>query len=133
MFNFSKIFFHALANTICPAAAAACFSFNLSDLFLSFNSVYAASGSSSSSGQVNLYKSGKKLVTKAKKLEKKDKIEKAKKLYLKAYEKFEKAYKRDKKNIILKGMSDKDINKQFFDINIKTFESSLNEMSEQIN
>ena len=40
----------------------------------------------------------KKLVLRAKKLEKKDKVEKAKKLYLKAYVKFEKAYAKDKQN-----------------------------------
>ena len=73
-------------------------------LGLSFqpNFVYAAaSGGDSSSGasdKVNLYKAGKKLVLRAKKLEKKDKIEKAKKLYLKAYKKLEKAYAKDKKN-----------------------------------
>ena len=73
-------------------------------LGLSFqpNFVYAAasSGDSSSgaSDKVNLYKAGKKLVLRAKKLEKKDKIEKAKKLYLKAYKKLEKAYAKDKKN-----------------------------------
>ena len=63
------------------------------------NFVYAA-GSSGDGGkdEVSLYKSGKKLVLRAKKLEKKDKVEKAKKLYLKAYDKFEKAYARDKKN-----------------------------------
>ena len=49
-------------------------------------------------GKAGLYKEAKKLVLKAKKLEKKDKIEKAKKLYLKAYDKFEKAYAKDKKN-----------------------------------
>ena len=43
------------------------------------------------SNKVSFYKQGKKLVLRAKKLEKKDKIEKAKKLYLKAYKKFEKA------------------------------------------
>ena len=48
--------------------------------------------------EVSLYKSGKKLVLRAKKLEEKDKVEKAKKLYLKAYDKFEKAYNKDKKN-----------------------------------
>ena len=61
-----------------------------------------AAGSSgdgdSGKDKVSLYKSGKKLVLRAKKLEKKDKIEKAKKLYLKAYDKFEKAYAKDKKN-----------------------------------
>ena len=73
-------------------------------LGLSFqpNFVYAAasSGDSSSgaSDKVNLYKAGKKLVLRAKKLEKKDKIEKAKTLYLKAYKKLEKAYAKDKKN-----------------------------------
>ena len=73
-------------------------------LGLSFqpNFVYAAASggnsSDSASDKVNLYKAGKKLVLRAKKLEKKDKIEKAKKLYLKAYDKFEKAYAKDKKN-----------------------------------
>ena len=72
-------------------------------LGLSFysNFVYAAGGSSDSGSgkdETSLYKSGKKLVLRAKKLEKKDKIEKAKKLYLKAYDKFEKAYAKDKKN-----------------------------------
>jgi len=61
-----------------------------------------AAGSSgdddSGKDKVSLYKSGKKLVLRAKKLEKKNKIEKAKKLYLKAYDKFEKAYAKDKKN-----------------------------------
>ena len=72
-------------------------------LGLSFysNFVYAAGGSSDSGSgkdETSLYKSGKKLVLRAKKLEKKDKIEKAKKLYLKAYDKFEKAYAKNKKN-----------------------------------
>ena len=70
-------------------------------LGLSFHSnfVYAA-GSSGDSGkdEASLYKAGKKLVLRAKKLEKKDKIEKAKTLYLKAYKKLEKAYAKDKKN-----------------------------------
>jgi len=67
---------------------------------LSFHSnfVYAASSVSNGKDEASLYKSGKKLVLRAKKLEKKDKIEKAKKLYLKAYDKFEKAYAKDKKN-----------------------------------
>ena len=66
---------------------------------LSFHSyfVYAA-GSSGDKDEVILYKAGKKLVLRAKKLEKKDKVEKAKELYLKAYDKFEKAYAKDKKN-----------------------------------
>ena len=70
-------------------------------LGLSFHSnfVYAASSSGNGAAdKTSLYKSGKKLVLRAKKLEKKDKIEKAKKLYLKAYSKFEKAYVKDKKN-----------------------------------
>ena len=70
-------------------------------LGLSFHSnfAYAASGSGDgATDKTSLYKSGKKLVLRAKKLEKKDKIEKAKKLYLKAYSKFEKAYVKDKKN-----------------------------------
>jgi len=73
--------------------------FILLGLSFHFNFAYAA-GTSGSNGQdkASLYKSGKKLVLRAKKLEKKDKVEKAKKLYLKAYEKFEKAYAKDKKN-----------------------------------
>jgi len=63
------------------------------------NFVYAASGGGDGAAdETSLYKSGKKLVLRAKKLEKKDKVEKAKKLYLKAYDKFEKAYAKDKKN-----------------------------------
>jgi len=68
---------------------------------LSFHSnfVYAAGSSGNdATDKTSLYKSGKKLVLRAKKLEKKDKIEKAKELYLKAYGKFEKAYAKDKKN-----------------------------------
>ena len=73
--------------------------FILLGLSFHFNFAYAAR-SSGSNGQdkASLYKSGKKLVLRAKKLEKKDKVEKAKKLYLKAYDKFEKAYAKDKKN-----------------------------------
>ncbi len=64
-----------------------------------FNSAYAASGSGSDGkDETSLYKSGKKLVLRAKKLEKKNKVEKAQKLYLKALVKFEKAYAKDKKN-----------------------------------
>ena len=66
----------------------------------SFNSnlVYAAGNVNADSDKATLYNSGKKLILRAKKLEKKDKIEKAKKLYLKAYKKLEKAYAKDKKN-----------------------------------
>jgi len=70
-------------------------------LGLSFHSNFAYAASSSGDGtadKTSLYKSGKKLVLRAKKLEKKNKVEKAKKLYLKAYDKFEKAYAKDKKN-----------------------------------
>ena len=66
-------------------------------LSLSFNSVYAA-GSASSKDEASLYKAGKKLILRAKKLEKKNKNDKAKKLYLKAYNKLEEAYAKDKKN-----------------------------------
>ena len=73
--------------------------FILLGLSLHSNFVYAAASSGDGGkDEVSLYKSGKKLVLRAKKLEKKDKIEKAKKLYLKAYDKFEKAYAKDKKN-----------------------------------
>ena len=66
---------------------------------LNFNSIYAASSSGSDGkDETSLYKSGKKLVLRAKKLEKKGKIEKANKLYLKAYDKFEKAYAKNKKS-----------------------------------
>jgi len=70
-------------------------------LGLSFHSNFVYAAGSSGNGatdKTSLYKSGKKLVLRAKKLEKKDKIEKAKELYLKAYGKFEKAYAKDKKN-----------------------------------
>ena len=73
--------------------------FILLGLSLHSNFVYAAGSSGDDSkNEVSLYKAGKKLVLRAKKLEKKDKVEKAKKLYLKAYDKFEKAYAKDKKN-----------------------------------
>ena len=55
-------------------------------------------GKDSDSNQENLYKAAKRLVVKAKKLEKKDKLEKALKLYSKAYDKLLKAYDKDKKN-----------------------------------
>ena len=71
--------------------------FILLGLSFHLNFAYAA-GSGGDKDEVSLYKSGKKLVLRAKKLEKKDKVEKAKKLYLKAYDKFEKAYAKDKKN-----------------------------------
>ena len=58
----------------------------------------AAMSGDSGNNQDNLYKTAKKLVIKAKKLEKKDKVEKALKLYSKAYDKLLKAYDKDKKN-----------------------------------
>ena len=76
-------------------------SFILIGLFSNLNIAHGAGSGSDSGGgsnKVDLYKSGKKIVYRAKKLEKKNKIEKAKKLYLKAYKKFEKAYSKDKKN-----------------------------------
>ena len=65
------------------------------------NFVFAAGSSSSgndSNDNYSLYKKGKNLVYRAKKLEKKNKSEKAEKLYLKALGNFEKAYAKDKKN-----------------------------------
>ena len=67
-------------------------------LSTNLNLTYAASGSGLDSTGSSLYKSGKKLIIRAKKLEKKEKIEKAKNLYLKALGKLEKAYENDKKN-----------------------------------
>ena len=65
-------------------------------LSINLNSANAASGGSITGS--SLYKSGKKLVIKAKKLEEKNKIAKAESLYLKAIDKLEKAYAKDKKN-----------------------------------
>ena len=67
-------------------------------LSVNLNLTYAASGAGLDNTGSSLYKSGKKLIIRAKKLEKKEKIEKAKTLYLKALEKLEKAYDKDKKN-----------------------------------
>ena len=67
-------------------------------LSVNLNLAYAASGAGMDSTGSSFYKSGKKLIIKAKKLEKKEKIEKAKTLYLKALGKLEKAYDKDKKN-----------------------------------
>ena len=72
--------------------------FILLGLSFHFNFAYAAGSSGGDKDEVSLYKSGKKLVLRAKKLEEKNKIEKSKKLYLKAYEKFKKAYNKDKNN-----------------------------------
>ena len=65
-------------------------------LSANFNLAYAASGVGDSGS--NLYKSGKKLVIKAKKLEEKDKNDRATKLYVKALEKLQEAYKADRNN-----------------------------------
>ena len=70
--------------------------FILSLLLLANNCL--AAGSADNGNKTDLYKSAKKLILKAKKLEKKDKVEKALTLYLKAYKKLEKAYAKDKKN-----------------------------------
>ena len=70
--------------------------FIFSLLLLLSNNCLAASGSDGSSKN-KLYKSAKKLVLKAKKLEKKDKIEKALTLYSKAYDQLIEAYEKDKK------------------------------------
>ena len=67
-------------------------------LSLNLNLAFAASGVGLDSTESSLYRSGKKLIIRAKKLEKKEKIEKAKTLYLKALGKLEKAYDKDKKN-----------------------------------
>ena len=67
-------------------------------LLLLSNNCLAAGSSSNEDNKNALYKSAKKLVLKAKKLEKKDKVEKALTLYSKAYDKLIKAYEKDKKN-----------------------------------
>ena len=70
--------------------------FILSILLLSNNCL--AAGSSGNDNKTGLYKAAKKLVLKAKKLEKKDKFGKALTLYSKSYDKLIKAYDKDKKN-----------------------------------
>ena len=72
----------------------------IASLILLTNNCFAAGSSngSSDSSKASLYKKAKKLVLRAKKLEKKDKAEKALKLYSKAYDKLIKAYDKDKKN-----------------------------------
>ena len=62
------------------------------------NVCLAAGSSSNGDSKDSLYKGAKKLILRAKKLEKKDKIEKALKLYSKAHDKLVKAYEKDKKN-----------------------------------
>jgi tetratricopeptide (TPR) repeat protein len=70
----------------------------ISILLVANGSLAAGSSSSDNGDTASLYKSGKKLVYRAKKLEKKDKLEKALKLYSKATEKLLKAHKKEKKN-----------------------------------
>lgn len=67
-------------------------------LLLLTNFSLAAMSGGGGNNQDNLYKAAKKLVIKAKKLEKKDKVEKALKLYSRAYDKLLKAYDKDKEN-----------------------------------
>tara|TARA_B100001971_G_scaffold24101_1_gene18752 strand:- start:88 stop:555 length:468 start_codon:yes stop_codon:yes gene_type:complete len=67
-------------------------------LLLLTNFSLAAMSGDSGNNQDNLYKAAKKLIIKAKKLEKKDKVEKALKLYSRAYDKLLKAYDKDKEN-----------------------------------
>ena len=67
-------------------------------LLLLSNVCLAAGSSGNDDSKDSLYKGAKKLILRAKKLEKKDKIEKALKLYSKAYDKLVKAYEKDKKN-----------------------------------
>ena len=62
------------------------------------NACLAAGNTGAGDSKDSLYKGAKKLILRAKKLEKKDKIEKALKLYSKAYDKLVKAYEKDKKN-----------------------------------
>ena len=67
-------------------------------LLLLSNACFAAGSTSDGDSKDSLYKGAKKLILRAKKLEKKDQTEKALKLYSKAYDKLAKAYKKDKKN-----------------------------------
>ena len=41
--------------------------------------------------------------------------------------------KRAKRNIIMKGLSEKEINKEFFDINLKAFDTCVNDISSKLN
>ena len=67
-------------------------------ILLATNCFAAGSSYDKDDSEDSLYKAAKKLVLRAKKLEKKDKTEKALKLYSKAYDKLIKAYDKDKKN-----------------------------------
>jgi len=70
----------------------------ISLVLIANNCLAASSNNETGYDKTNLYKEAKKLVLRAKKLEKKDKVEKAIKLYSKAYKKLEKAYAKNKKN-----------------------------------
>ena len=59
---------------------------------------HGAGSESSGDDYLDQYKEGKKIVLRAKKLEKKNKEDKAMKLYSKALEKFQEAYKTDRNN-----------------------------------
>ena len=67
-------------------------------LLLLSNPSLAASTGNSAEDKGSLYSGAKKLILRAKKLEKKDKVEKALKLYSKAHDKLMKAYSKDKKD-----------------------------------
>ena len=67
-------------------------------LLLLSNACLAASSGGDGDSKNNLYNGAKKLILRAKKLEKKDQTDKALKLYSKAYDKLVKAYEKDKKN-----------------------------------
>ena len=67
-------------------------------LLLLSNPALAASTGNSAEDKGSLYNGAKKLILRAKKLEKKDKVEKALKLYSKAHDKLMKAYSKDKKD-----------------------------------
>ena len=70
----------------------------LLSILLITNNCLAAGSSNDGATEIDLYKAAKKLILRAKKLEKKDKIDKALKLYTKAYDRLIKAYEKDKKN-----------------------------------
>jgi len=67
-------------------------------LLLLSSPAIAASTGNSAEDKGSLYNGAKKLILRAKKLEKKDKVEKALKLYSKAHDKLLKAYNKDNKN-----------------------------------
>ena len=58
----------------------------------------ASSDSGSSDNYLDVYSEAKKIISRAKKLEKKNKVDRATKLYIKALEKLQVAYKTDRNN-----------------------------------